>query len=156
MRQPHRFRILALWLLVSFACSACDAKDRQLLCIRSLEGETHKFRVELAVTAEARRQGLMHRTDLAEGQGMLFDFETQQPVSMWMKNTPLSLDMLFIAESGRILRIERETTPFSLRSIHSGRPARGVLEILGGTADRLNIRVGDHVLHPIFGRNCEP
>ena len=97
----------------------------------------------------------MHRTDLAEDQGMLFDFETPQPVSMWMKNTSLSLDMLFIAESGRIVRIERETIPFSLRSIPSGRPVRGVLEILGGTAKRLNIRVGDHVLHPVFGKDCE-
>ena len=155
MRQQHIPHAILVWLLASLACSACAAMDRQDLCIRSLDGATHEFRVELAATLEARRQGLMHRTDLARNQGMLFDFEYEQPVSMWMKNTPLSLDMLFIAESGRILRIERETTPFSLRSIPSGRPVRGVLEVLGGTAQDLDIRVGDHVLHPVFGKDCE-
>ena len=155
MRQRHIPHAILIWLLVSLACSACAAMDRQDLCIRSLDGATHEFRVELAATLEARRQGLMHRADLAKDQGMLFDFEYEQPVSMWMKNTPLSLDMLFIAQSGRILRIERETTPFSLRSIPSGRPVRGVLEILGGTAEELNIRVGDHVLHPVFGNDCD-
>ncbi len=156
MRRPPHSQMYLLWLLVSITCNACDGADRQVLCIRSLDGETHEFRVELALTEEARRQGLMHRTELAQDQGMLFDFETPQPVSMWMKNTPLSLDMLFIAQSGRILRIERDTTPFSLRSISSVRPVRGVLEILGGTTDRLNIRVGDQVVHPMFGGACEP
>ncbi len=154
MRQQHLPQLLLVGLFLSVLCSACAAKDRQDLCIRSLEGGTHQFRVEIADTAEARRQGLMHRTEMADDQGMLFDFETPKPVSMWMKNTPLSLDMLFIAQSGRILRIEHETTPFSLRSIPSGRPVRGVLEILAGTAQELNIRVGDHVLHPVFGNEC--
>lgn len=155
MRSQHHRFIPLFWVLVSLLCSACAAEDEQDLCIRSLDGETHEFRVELVDTPEARRQGLMHRTKLADDQGMLFDFESTQPISMWMKNTPLSLDMLFIAESGRILRIERDTTPFSLRSIHSGRPARAVLEVLGGTTETLGIRVGDHVLHPVFDTHCD-
>lgn len=147
-------RPLALWLLIYFACTACAAKDQQSLCIRSLDGQTHMFRVELAATPAARREGLMHRIELADDEGMLFDFKVSEPVSMWMKNTSLSLDMLFISKSGRIVRIERETTPFSLRSIPSGEPVLGVLEVVGGTTRNLNIRVGDHVLHPVFGRDC--
>ena len=143
--------LLLLWLL----CSACSAREYQGLCIKSLQGDLHTLRVELAETPEARTKGLMHRTELAADQGMLFDFEREQRVSMWMKNTPLPLDMLFIADSGRILRIEQDTEPFSLRSIASGRPARAVLEVNAGTSKRLNIRSGDHVLHPLFGSDCE-
>lgn len=115
----------------------------------------HRFQVELASTPAERATGLMHRTELGADQGMLFDFGEEQDISMWMKNTPLALDMLFIGASGRILRIERDTTPFSLRSIASGKPALGVLEVLAGTTRRLEIRTGDHVLHPVFGNSCD-
>ena len=97
----------------------------------------------------------MERAELGADEGMLFDFGEAQEISMWMKNTPLALDMLFIGTSGRILRIERDTTPYSLRSIPSGKPALGVLEVLAGTTRRLDIRMGDHVLHPVFGNSCD-
>lgn len=81
---------------------------------------------------------------------MLFDLDGQAMVSMWMKNTPLSLDMIFILDDGRISSIARETTPFSRRSISSLEPVRAVLEIGGGISDRLEIREGDRVVHPLF------
>ncbi len=113
------------------------------------------FQVELADSHEKRRQGLMHRTTLAEDAGMLFDFEREQPINMWMKNTPLSLDMLFIGDGGRIVRIAENTEPYSLKRIPSGRPARAVLEVRAGTSARLGIEVGDHIVHAIFGdQNC--
>ncbi len=112
---------------------------------------THAFEVEVAGTKEARAKGLMHRETLAPNHGMLFDFE--RPVTdaaMWMKNTPLSLDMLFLGPEGRILMIEGQTTPGSMDPIGTRRPVRAVLELPGGTAARLGARVGDRVEHPIF------
>jgi len=120
------------------------------LAIITAAGVRHPFRVEIADTSLKRAQGLQWRESLASGNGMLFDFETPQPVFMWMKNTYLTLDMIFIAADGRILNIARETTPQSLAVIASAAPARGVLEILGGQAERLGINKGDRVKHRIF------
>jgi len=81
---------------------------------------------------------------------MLFDFERDQPVSMWMKNTLIPLDMAFIAKDGVIKRIAENTTPRSLESIPSGEPVVAVLEVNGGTFARLGVRSGDTVRHPMF------
>ena len=148
-----RFALVSLLALLT--CGACAGEPRQALCIHTLGGDVHSFQVELADDNERRRTGLMHRTELAEDAGMLFDFERVQPVTMWMKNTPLSLDMLFIGETGRIQHIAKDTEPFSLKQIPSGRPARAVLEVLAGTSKRLDIAVGDQVLHPVFGSGCD-
>lgn len=142
-------------LILALAFGACANSDEHALCIRTLGGETFEFEVELADSPEARRIGLMHRTELAEDAGMLFDFDQEQPIAMWMKNTPLSLDMVFIGTGGRIQRIATNTEPLSLTRIASGRPARAVLEVPAGTSKRLGISVGDHVLHPIFGDSCD-
>ncbi|MGF1639736.1 MAG: DUF192 domain-containing protein [Rhodospirillales bacterium] len=108
------------------------------------------FDVEVADTAARRTQGLQGRRALAPNAGMLFDFGTPQPVSMWMKNTPLPLDMLFVGEDGVILNIAADTVPFSLVPIVSAGPALAVLEVAAGTAARLGVRPGDRVRHPIF------
>ena len=92
-----------------------------------------------------RANGLMFRTELAPDAGMLFVFDTVGPMTMWMKNTYISLDMLFVAADGRISRIARNTTPFSERMIASGGPVRAVLELRGGTASKLGIKPGDRV-----------
>ncbi|NQV83258.1 MAG: DUF192 domain-containing protein [Rhodospirillales bacterium] len=113
-------------------------------------GERHAFRVEVAETPRQRVQGLQLRANLKPDTGMLFDFETVQPVAMWMKNTFVSLDMLFIAADGRILNIAPNTTPLSLATIASAGPVRGVLEIRGGTSAQLGINTGDRVQYPIF------
>ncbi|MFZ5734786.1 MAG: DUF192 domain-containing protein [Pseudomonadota bacterium] len=108
------------------------------------------FSVEMAKTEQERATGLMYRKELPEGKGMLFDFTPEQPVSMWMKNTYISLDMIFIASDGRIIRIAENTEPESLKTISSGGPAKGVLEVIAGTAKKLGIRPGDRVAHPLF------
>jgi uncharacterized membrane protein (UPF0127 family) len=108
------------------------------------------FSVELATTDEERTTGLMYRKELADGKGMLFDFSPEQEVSMWMKNTYIPLDMIFIRADGRILRIAENTEPMSTRIIPSRGPARAVLEVPAGTAQKYGIRPGDRVAGPLF------
>ena len=110
------------------------------------------FSVEMATTEEEKSTGLMYRKELADGKGMLFDFSPEQQVSMWMKNTYISLDMIFIRADGRILRIAENTEPFSTAIISSGGPAKGVLEVIAGTAQKYGIQPGDRVAHPLFGK----
>ncbi|UQD76922.1 DUF192 domain-containing protein [Bradyrhizobium japonicum] len=109
------------------------------------------FSVEMATTEEEKQTGLMYRKELADGKGMLFDFKPEQEVSMWMKNTYVSLDMIFIRADGRILRIAENTEPLSTKIISSQGPARAVLEVVAGTAQKYGIRPGDRVGHPLFG-----
>lgn len=108
--------------------------------------------VEVARTPEQRETGLMFRKSMPERQGMLFDFERPQPIYMWMKNTFIPLDMLFIRNDGTIARIEAMTTPFSEKTIASGEPVRAVLELNGGAAQRLGIAPGDRVSTTLFTR----
>ncbi|MES1155994.1 MAG: DUF192 domain-containing protein, partial [Pseudorhodoplanes sp.] len=97
-------------------------------------------------------RGLMFRRELPEGQGMLFDFQREQDISMWMENTYISLDMLFINADGRIRRIAENTTPLSRQTIPAGGPVLGVLEVIAGTAKKFGIKPGDRVAHPMFSR----
>ena len=110
----------------------------------------HVFSVEIADTEATREKGLMFRKKLPEGQGMLFDFKREQDVAFWMKNTYIPLDMIFIRGNGRILRIARDTEPLSTALIPSGGPVRAVLEVIGGTAEKLGIAPGDRVASSIF------
>ncbi|MBC7952830.1 MAG: DUF192 domain-containing protein [Rhodospirillaceae bacterium] len=115
-------------------------------------GARHGFTVEVATTYEQLSQGLMYRRTMAADAGMLFDFGEDKPVSMWMKNTLIPLDMVFVARDGRVLGVAQRTVPGSLEVISSPGPVRGVLEINGGTADRLGIRAGDRLIHPLFAK----
>ena len=108
------------------------------------------FSVEMATTEEEKTTGLMYRKELPDGKGMLFDFSPEQQVSMWMKNTYISLDMIFIRADGRILRIAENTEPLSTKIISSGGLARAVLEVIAGTAQKYGIQPGDRVAHPLF------
>lgn len=110
----------------------------------------HRFTVELAATPEARSRGLMFRERMDPDHGMLFDFQTEQNVAFWMKNTPLPLDILFIDGTGKVVRIAADTVPFSEAPIPSRTPIRAVLELNAGTAARLDIAPGARVKHPIF------
>jgi uncharacterized membrane protein (UPF0127 family) len=123
--------------------------EQQTLEIATKKG-VHVFSVELAVTDEERQKGLMFRKSLPESYGMLFDFKRDQDVSMWMHNTYVSLDMIFIKADGRILRIAENTPTESDRIISSGGPVRAVLEVVAGTAKKLGIAPGDTVGSPIF------
>jgi uncharacterized membrane protein (UPF0127 family) len=110
------------------------------------------FSVEMATTEEEKTQGLMYRKELPDGKGMLFDFSPEQQISMWMKNTYISLDMIFIRADGRILRIAENTEPLSTKIISSGGLAKGVLEVIAGTAQKYGIQPGDRVAHPLFNK----
>ena len=115
------------------------------------KGGVQVFAVEMATTEEEKQTGLMYRKELADGKGMLFDFSPEQEVTMWMKNTYISLDMIFIRADGRILRIAENTEPMSTKIIPSGGLAKAVLEVPAGTAQKYGIRPGDRVAHPLFG-----
>jgi uncharacterized membrane protein (UPF0127 family) len=151
----HRRRLLlsvlaSLILPLLGTVPGVRAAELQPLEIASKSG-VHVFAVELATTPEEQAKGLMFRQSLPEGQGMLFDFHQEQPTSFWMKNTYISLDMIFIRADGRILRIAENTVPRSEALVPSGGPVRGVLEVIAGTSKKLGIAPGDRVAHPIFG-----
>lgn len=111
----------------------------------------YAFKIEMAITPAERSRGLMNRHELALDAGMLFDYGRPRYVSFWMKDTLIPLDMIFIKDDGRIARIAKRTVPLSLAAVPSGEPVLAVLEVIGGTADRLGIAPGDTVIHPIFG-----
>lgn len=148
-------RAAALWfalaVIVAGAGGFARAASFETLEIASKTG-VHIFAVEIATTDQEKQTGLMYRRELADGKGMLFDFSPEQQISMWMKNTYISLDMIFIRADGRILRIAENTEPESTRIISSGGLARGVLEVPAGTAQKYGIAPGDRVSHPLFGR----
>ena len=142
------------FVLLGFLLAVGPARPAELstLEIASKTG-VHVFAVEIADTEAQRAKGLMFRKELPDGQGMLFDFQREQEVSFWMKNTYIPLDMIFIRGDGRILRIAENTTPLSTRIIPSGGPVRAVLEVIGGTARKFGIAPGDQVAYPIFKPN---
>ena len=109
-------------------------------------GGVHRFRVELALTPERRRRGLMHRRELASDAGMLFVFDAPGVQAMWMRNTPLSLDLLFFGNDGALLGVARDAVPHSPRRILSPPDTRYVLELRAGTARRLGLRPGARLL----------
>ncbi len=111
----------------------------------------HAFAVELATTETERARGLMFRKSLPEGHGMLFDFQTEQQVQFWMRNTYVPLDMIFIRGDGRVLNIAQNATPLSDALIPSAGPVRGVLEVIAGTARKYHIAPGDRVTGSFFG-----
>lgn len=128
------------------------AFPRSTLEIVSPGGRIHKFDIWVAADDRRRMQGLMHVEQMPDNAGMLFIFRAPGPIGMWMKNTVMSLDMVFIGADGRIGRIAANTKPFSLDTINSGFDALGVLELKAGTAARLGIEAGAVVIHPAFSR----
>jgi hypothetical protein len=152
---PRRVRAQP-WSLLAVAVVLCwfsgfeaGAASFQPLEIVTKSG-VQFFSVEMATTDEEKTTGLMYRKELPDGKGMLFDFSPEQQVSMWMKNTYISLDMIFIRADGRILRIAENTEPQSTSIISSGGLAKGVLEVIAGTAKKYGIQPGDRVGHPLF------
>ena len=109
-----------------------------------------KFSVEIADDADERSRGLMFREAMLPTHGMLFDFGQTSPVAMWMKNTPLSLDMVFIKQDGVVARVANKTTPFSQAIVSSGEPVSHVLELNAGMANQIGLEAGDRVIHNFF------
>jgi uncharacterized protein len=150
LRRPLWFAvaaaIVALCAFTTFGARAASVEPLEIITKSGVQ----VFSVELATTEDEKTTGLMYRKELPEGKGMLFDFSPAQDVSMWMKNTYISLDMIFIRPDGRILRIAESTEPMSTKIIPSGGLAKGVLEVIAGTAKKYGIEPGDRVAHPLF------
>jgi len=151
--MPARRLVLVLALLL-FAWAAPAFAQFQHFPTAPLGIVTAKgplnFTVEVATTPGQMEQGLMFRQSLAADAGMLFDFKTPSPAMMWMKNTLIPLDMLFVDQSGHIVNIAERTVPGSTDTIPAVAPVRAVIELNGGTAARLGIKPGDRVVFPIF------
>jgi uncharacterized membrane protein (UPF0127 family) len=111
----------------------------------------HRFKIEIAETPAQMEQGLMFRTSLPPDAGMLFIYKDPTIATMWMRNTLIPLDMLFVDARGRIVNIHQRAVPQSLDVIAAAAPVRAVIELNGGTATRLGIKPGDQVIYPIFG-----
>jgi uncharacterized membrane protein (UPF0127 family) len=125
---------------------------RSTLQIATPDARLHTFSIWVADNDSRRARGLMFVRGLADDAGMLFIYPRSQPVSMWMKNTYIPLDMLFVRADGRIERVAENTTPHSLETIGSGNPVRAVVELKAGAAARLKIRPGAQVIHPAFAQ----
>jgi len=132
-----RMRVERLWLLAA-------------------NGQEVPIDVEVASDPKEKALGLMFRTHLPDDKGMLFPYDAPRELSMWMHNTYIPLDMLFIRPDGVIHRIEARAEPMSDRVIESGGPVSAVLELAGGAAERLGIKAGDRVRHPVFKDGLAP
>ena len=119
---------------------------QELIEIEKVRGDNVIINAYLADTPAKRAQGLMHITDLPENVGMLFVFSRPRQVSMWMKNTVISLDILFLNPSGRIVKIHENAEPLSLASVPSHTRVKWVLELNAGVAGKLNVRLGDRLV----------
>ena len=156
-RKPH-FYIFIIILCSSFVfpLSTYTANTKTLDDLENLEkssvsitldsNESIEFSVLIAESNKDRRQGLMHIEFMEENQGMLFVFNPPRRVSMWMRNTPMSLDILFIDRNGKVINMEENTTPYSTKALSSGGTIYWVLEINGGLAKKMGIKAGDLVV----------
>jgi uncharacterized protein len=147
--------LLSIWFsaaAVTFDPGAPPAVEP--LTVETSAGAKHVFNVEIVKDDKARDRGLMFRQSLPDDGGMLFDYDPPQSIAFWMKNTYISLDIVFIDAKGVILNIAADTTPLSLQQLPSAGAARGVLEVKGGTMARLGIKAGDRVRHRIFEGNA--
>jgi uncharacterized protein len=148
MPLRRHFLVIAL-LLAAVPAWALETFGTSELTIQTAAGP-QKFSIELALTDAQMEQGLMFRRSMAPNAGMLFDFKQPTPVTMWMKNTVIPLDMLFLDTSGKIIDIHERAVPYSTDIIASAMPSRYVIELNGGTVARLGIKLGDQVTSPYF------
>ena len=152
---------LYFWMLLFGAAraAAADGSDateldrifrRSTLQIATPDARLHTFKIWIADDEQRRSRGLMFVKHLAAEDGMLFVYPQPQPIAMWMKNTFVPLDMLFVAADGKVARVVENTKPQSLATIESGSPVLGVVELAAGSAARLKIAAGAQVIHPVF------
>ena len=142
----------AFWFVVLVAAmigAPARADGFETLRIVTATGP-HDFQVEIADNDATRERGLMDRRYMPPERGMLFEFDRDGPVSFWMKNTYIPLDMIFISRSGIVTHIIANAEPLSERVIPSGGTCAAVLELNGGAAAAIGVRVGDKVRHPFF------
>jgi uncharacterized membrane protein (UPF0127 family) len=133
-------------LAEAFASAASDGT----IVLKTETGD-HSFDIEVMSTVQERERGLMFRRSLPPQSGMLFLYDRPEPASMWMKNTFIPLDMVFIAPGGTVHRIAKNAEPFSTKSIPSEGAIIAVLELNAGAADRIRLKRGDRVIYPGLG-----
>jgi uncharacterized membrane protein (UPF0127 family) len=155
----HPFSQPLLWLLLALLPLWAHADDSQSLDrlfprssleIATPDARVHRFQIWVADTDPRRMRGLMFVKSMRDDQGMLFIYPSAQPISMWMKNTFIPLDMVFIGADGRITHIAANTVPHSLDTVASNGPAKAVLELNAGVAARLKLAPGALILHEAF------
>lgn len=149
LRQGAALAGLVLLLLTASACDSAAPPGPGEAVVETASG-SHRFSVELAVTPEEQARGLMYRDEMDADHGMLFDFGAEREAYFWMRNTYISLDMIFVKADGTIHRIAEHTMPLSDRIVPSNGPVRAVFEVVAGTSRRLQMKPGDKVRHPIF------
>jgi len=141
--------LLAFLAMIPESTGATEPARIEPVVVETAEGR-FTFTAEIADTADLRQRGLMFRHQLPPDRAMLFDWGRVEPVAMWMRNTYVSLDMIFIAPDGRVVKVAEATEPLSDTTISSGEPVAAVLEVVAGTARRIGLRPGDRVHHPMF------
>jgi uncharacterized protein len=141
--------LAAVALLLRVAAGIAEEGATEPLSIVTATG-THSFSVEVMRTQPELEKGLMFRKSMPADHGMLFDFQREQSVMMWMKNTFIPLDMIFIAKTGKVVGVIANARPMSEQILTVLTPTEAVLELNGGTAAKISLKVGDMVSHPIF------
>ncbi len=136
------------WLALPVAAQGLPVST---LVIAAQDGKAHEFEVEVAASEQSRATGLMNRKSLAEGKGMIFVFPQPKEVMMWMKDTLIPLDMLFIDTSGKVINIAENARPMDETIIPSRGVSAYVVELAGGEASRLHLAAGDKVSGPALG-----
>ncbi|MBV8548757.1 MAG: DUF192 domain-containing protein [Alphaproteobacteria bacterium] len=156
-----------LWLLAPLAVAAilfvwpwaqgladgaapAPAFPQDTMVIERADGKTLPFKIEVATTPEQHAYGLMYRRHLDTDAGMIFLWETPQQVAMWMKNTYIPLDMLYVAADGRIRNIIAHAEPLNLTPLPSDGPVKAVIELAGGAVDAYGLKTGDRVVYKAF------
>ncbi|MDP4822444.1 MAG: DUF192 domain-containing protein [Aestuariivirgaceae bacterium] len=155
MRIFTGFAAMLCMALVLVWPGLAQSQDGGPLAVETVVLETAEGGVliaaEMATTPQARERGLMFRHRLAPDRGMLFVYDAPQPVAMWMKNTNIALDIIFIRADGVVVGIAENAVPQSEEMIESPEPALSVLEVAAGTVERIGLAIGDRVVHPVFG-----
>ncbi|MFN5616952.1 MAG: DUF192 domain-containing protein [Brevundimonas sp.] len=158
--MPLNRRLMLSFAVVALATAACASEKPPLdprgepmeqLTIVTDSGR-HTFWMEIADDAAERQRGLMFRPPLPDDQGMLFEYPEAAERAIWMRNTPSSLDVLYVRPDGQIISIARHTTPYSDTLQPSNGPASGIIELRAGRAEEIGAKPGDRVEHPHFGR----
>ena len=149
------FALLAVVALAGLVTPAQASDEVVRLPVEQVIVSTDKgdiaFATEIATTDETRSRGLMFRRSMGEREAMLFHWQSPRVVSMWMRNTYISLDMLFVTADGTVVHVEKDTVPESLKVLSAGREVSAVMELVAGTAARLGIRPGSRLRHRFFG-----
>jgi uncharacterized protein len=161
MKRRHLLALGAVLPIITWRSGRCAEPPeptkaqaelpKEKLVIVTHDGKPHEFNVEMATSGEQQTVGEMFRPSVPEDGGMLFDWGFPRPIEMWMRNTLVPLDMVFINQDGTIRAIAESTVPRSLAKVESHGPVRATLELAGGMTAKLDIRVGDTVKQRIFG-----